>query len=281
MIQQHLWRQYRVSFATALLLTTFSHVCHAQMIVAHRGASEIAPENTLSAFKLAWKLGADAIEGDFYLTRDRRIVTIHDDNTQRTASVDRKVVDSTLEQLKQLDVGSWKSSTYRGERIPTLEEVLDTVPVGKKIFIEIKCGPEIVPLLRESLTNSHLAPTQTIVISFQEGVIRDVKMQIPAIKAYWVNGYKQDKETTRWSPTVTDILATLRRTGADGLDTQANRDVVDEKFVQAIRGAGYELHTWTIDEPADARHFQQLGVDSITTNRPRLIREQLSPADTR
>ena len=150
------------------------------------------------------------------------------------------------------------------------------MPEGKLIFIEIKCGPEIVPKLKLALDGSQLQPAQTVVISFQESVIRAVKKQLPAVKAYWLTGFKQDKATGRWLPKRDEILATLHSSGADGLDTNANREVVNEPFVQAIRQAGYELHVWTIDDPQDARYFQQLGIDSITTNRPQLIRQQLA-----
>ncbi len=276
MLYQHTGLQLAMLLAATLLLCACSNVGRAQAIVAHRGASATAPENTLAAFRLAWDEGADAIEGDFYLSRDGQIVTIHDDNTERTGGVKQRVVDCTLAELQQLDVGSWKSPVYQGERIPTLPEVLAIVPADKKILIEIKCGPEIVPQLKRALADSQLAPEQTIVISFQESVISAVKNQIPAIKAYWLTGYKQDKATGRWTPALPDVLATLKRLGADGLDTQANRDVVNEQFVQAIRDAGFELHVWTIDEADDARHFRQLGVDSITTNRPQWIRQQLA-----
>ena len=144
----------------------------AQEIVAHRGASDAAPENTLAAFRLAWKLGADLIEGDFYLTTDGHIVTIHDKTTKRTAGKDLPVAQSTLAELRQLDVGVWKAPQYRGQRIPTLAEVLAVVPPGKKILIEIKCGPEIVPQLKTELAQSSLKPAQTIVIAFDESVVR-------------------------------------------------------------------------------------------------------------
>ena len=249
-----------------------------QMIVAHRGASDEAPENTLAAFALAWKRGADAIEGDFYLTRDGQIVAIHDDNTKRTAGVELQVSESTLAELRKLDVGTWKSPTYRGERIPTMGEVLASVPAGKKIFIEIKCGPEIVPALRQVLEASRLRPEQTVVISFEEPVIVAVKKQIPQIKAQWLTGYKQDEKTKQWSPTPDSVLATLERIGADGLDTQGNQEIVSKAFVHRLRAAGYELHVWTVDDPAVARYFQELGVDSITTNLPALIRTSVSQA---
>lgn len=260
---------------TAALLLHSGDLLQAQLVVAHRGASEDAPENTLSAFKLAWEQGADAIEGDFYLTSDGHIVTIHDDNTKRTAGVEREVAKSTLRQLRQLDVGTWKSPKFKGERIPTIQEVLATVPRNKTILIEIKCGAEIVPKLKQVLDASALMPEQTIVIAFEESVVKAVKKQIPGIKAYWLTGYKQDKATGAWSPTLREVLAALKRTGADGLDTKAEKAVVNAGFIRAIRQAGYEVHTWTIDDPKEALHFQQLGVDSITTNVPRVMRDVL------
>ena len=87
---------------------------HAQLIVAHRGASHAAPENTSAAFELAWQQNADAIEADFRLSRDGQIVCIHDATTQRTAGVDRIVAQSTLAELKALDVGAWKDPQFKG-----------------------------------------------------------------------------------------------------------------------------------------------------------------------
>ncbi|HID21828.1 MAG TPA: glycerophosphodiester phosphodiesterase, partial [Planctomycetaceae bacterium] len=247
----------------------------AQEIIAHRGASYDAPENTLAAFQLAWTRGADGIEGDFYLTRDGHIVCIHDKDTERTAGVKLVVKDSTLAELQRLDVGAWKAEQYRGQRIPTLKQVLAIVPHDKKIFIEVKCGPEILPQLEQVLRASQLRPEQTIVISFDERVIAETRKRIPSIKVYWVVGYKRDKQTGRWSPSLEQVLATLRRTRAHGLDTQANPEVVNERFVRALRQGGFEFHTWTIDDASTARRFQALGVDSITTNRPGWLRKQL------
>ena len=265
----------RLLVIAAFVLLVPSMQADGQRIIAHRGASFEAPENTLSAFRLAWRRGADGVEGDFYLTRDGHIVTIHDGTTKRTAGVDLRVADSTLEKLRKLDVGAWKDSRYRGERIPTLAEVLATVPAGKQIFIEIKCGSEIVPRLVAALKASHLSTRQTVVIAFDEQVIRTVKERMPNLTALWLVGYKQDKATGRWSPTRETVLATLKRIHADGLDSQANRAVVDKPFVESLRAAGMQFHVWTIDDPAEARHFQRLGVESITTNRPVFIRQGL------
>ncbi len=107
-------------------------------IIAHRGASFDAPENTLAAIRLAWQQQADAVEIDVHLSRDRHLVAIHDFNTRKTTGRNRPVARQTLAQLRTLDAGQWKHPRWRGEKIPTLEEVLATVPPGKRLFIEIK-----------------------------------------------------------------------------------------------------------------------------------------------
>jgi len=185
------------------------------------------------------------------------------------------VADSTLAELQALDVGTWKAARYRGERMPTLAQVLDVVPPGKKILIEIKSGPEIVPKLVEVLQATQLPRSQIIVIAFQEPVVVAVKRHLPELKVYWLAGFKQDKQTKVWSPTVDELLRTFDRLPADGLDVQGNRQFVDRTLVDQLRQRGKEFHVWTIDEPDDARHFQSLGADSITTNRPAAIRAAL------
>ncbi len=119
----------------SFLVFTCAATADAQLIVAHRGASYDAPENTLAAFRLAWDQDADAIEGDFYVTKDQQIACIHDKTTKRVApqQPELSIANSTLKELQKLDVGSWKHPQYTAERIPTLKEVLATVPEGKQI----------------------------------------------------------------------------------------------------------------------------------------------------
>src|SRR6266446_92874 len=100
-------------------------------IIAHRGASHDAPENTLAAVNLAWQQGADAVEIDVHLSSDGEIVVIHDDNTRKTAGLRKKVSAQTLAELKALDVGRWKHSKWAGESIATFAEVLENVPADK------------------------------------------------------------------------------------------------------------------------------------------------------
>ena len=247
----------------------------AQLLVAHRGDSARAPENTIAAFRSAWEQGADAIEGDFYLTKDGKIVCIHDATTERTAGVNLTVEHSTLAQLRELDVGTFFAPRFRGERIPTLDEVLKTLPEHGRIFIEVKCGKEIVPELGKTLARAKLDPRQTAVIAFDREVIREVRQQLPGIAAHWLTGYKRNEQTGQWSPTPEEVLATLKEIRATGLDTNANAAVVTEEFVQRLRREGLELHCWTVNDVDTAMRFRALGVDSITTDRPRWLRDSM------
>lgn len=248
----------------------------AQLIVAHRGASYDAPENTLAAFRLAWAENADGIEGDFYLSSDGHVVCIHDDTTKRTAGVNLKVAKTTLAELKQLDVGSWKDKKFASERIPTLQEVITTVPDGKRIVIELKIGPEIVAPMQRILEASNLKPEQILVISFDEKTIAESKKLLPNIKAHWLTGYKPDDHIGPWKPTAASVVKTIGRIKADGLGSKARRSVFNQNFINTLKAAGiHEFHVWTVDDPADARFYQNLGAFGITTNRPGFIRAEL------
>lgn len=253
----------------------------AQMIVAHRGASHDAPENTIASFKLAWEQQADAVEGDFYLTLDGKIACIHDDNTARVTSKKSNlpIATSNLTDLQCLDVGSWKDAGFASQRIPSFEQVVETVPAGKLLFVEVKCGPEIIPILKKSLAESALPPDRTRIISFHEPVIAAAKQQMPEIEAYWLAAFEYDKSTKTWSPNTQEVIKRAKAIGADGVDLEGNRIVVNQNLVDACHGAGLEVHVWTINDVDKAAYFQNLGVDSITTNRPALLRERLFPKE--
>ena len=241
------------------------------LIVAHRGASFDAPENTLPAFELAWEKGADAIEGDFLLTKDNQIVCIHDKTTQRLSEQNLVVAESTLEQLKTLDVGSWKNRKYKETQIPTLSEVFATVPDGKNIFIEIKCGPEIIPYLVKEIQESDLKTDQVRMICFNEEVIKAFKETMPDYKAYWLSAFK--KKNGSWKPSLEEVLLTLQDCKADGLDSQ---HTIPPEFSKAVLGAGLEWHAWTINDVETAKRLAKRDIYSVTTDRPKLIGSGLS-----
>ena len=241
------------------------------LIVAHRGASFDAPENTLPAFELAWKQAADAIEGDFLLTKDNRIVCIHDGSTKRLADRNLAVRGSTLKELRELDVGSWKHEKYKGTKIPTIAEVFATIPDGKKIFVEVKCGKEIIPYLVKEIGKSKLKTEQVVLICFKQEVVKAFKKALPDNKAFWLSSFKKDKEGA-WKPTLETVLQTLKDTNSDGLD--ANKNVPGE-IARKIMKEGYEWHAWTVNDVATAKKLKNLGIHSITTDRPELIKSSL------
>ncbi len=237
------------------------------LIVAHRGASDLAPENTLAAFKLAWELGAEVIEADFHLTADGHIVAHHDETTERTAGVNRPVAKQTLAELKKHDVGAWKNARFAGERIPTLQEVFATIPDGRAIFIEIKTDAAIVPVLAESIRSSDLDPRQVTVIAFDQQVIASLKGILPKTKTLWLTEIKET-EPGVWRPTAQQIVKTAKEIGADGVDLEARPEALDEAFLGHLRAAGLEIHVWTVNDEKLARRMIDLGVDGITTDRP-------------
>lgn len=243
------------------------------LIVAHRGASRDAPENTIPAFVLAWEQGADAIEGDFRLTRDGQIVCIHDRDTKRLTGKRKAIKDCTVDELKSLDVGAWFGETFEGTRIPTLSEVFSTIPKGKGVFIEIKCGPEILTRLLEEIRISKVRWEDVVVISFNREIIHELKVVAPHLKALWISSFRRDKDGIV-APTIARVLKVLKMTHADGLSSSAD-PMVDGPFVAALRERGYEYNVWTIDDLNTAKRFLRYGAASITTNVPGYLKGNL------
>lgn len=241
-------------------------------IVAHRGASAAAPENTIPAFELAWQKGADAIELDCHLTADGHIVCIHDKDTKKVADKNLIIKNSKLDELRTLDVGSWLDTKFSGTTIPTLTEAMATVPVDKKIYIEVKCNASIVPTLFQDIEKARLNKDQIVIISFDAEVIRQIELKDPVLKTYWLTSIKKDK-LGNTSPSFDKILKTLSQTGTDGVST--NYAQLCPNLIRGIQQAGYQHHVWTVDQPQAAEKLWKWGTESITTNRPEKIRLHL------
>jgi glycerophosphoryl diester phosphodiesterase len=239
-------------------------------IIAHRGASYLAPENTMASVMLGWEKGAD-VEVDVYLTKDNKIVVIHDETTERTAVTDVNVAESTSEELRKLDVGSFKSEEYAGEQIPFLADIVKTIPAGQKLYVEIKCGQEILPYLRELLTESGKM-SRIVIIGFDLETVTMSKELID-VPTYWLKGTEKIKDTEEWIPHDPQLVQTAKEKGLDGLDVQYAG--VTKAFADAVKASGLKLYVWTVDDPEEAIRLIKLGVDGITTNRPGWLREQL------
>ncbi len=241
-------------------------------IIAHRGASKDAPENTMAAFRVAWEQKSDAIELDTYLTVDGRIAVIHDASTKRTAGLDKKVDAQTLAELQALDGGSWKDPKWKGERIPSLDEVLTSIPEGKRVFIEIKCGPEILPELSRVIAACPCKPTQLVIIGFGYDTMKQAKALLPQHEVYWIVSPKKD--TNGKEPPLDELIPKTLEAKLNGLDLDY-RFPLDAAFIARVHAAKMKLYVWTVDDAARAKELITAGADGITTNVPAIIRAGL------
>ncbi|MDY0099229.1 MAG: glycerophosphodiester phosphodiesterase [Bacteroidales bacterium] len=232
-------------------------------IIAHRGASYLAPENTVAASELAWELGADAVEVDIYLSRDNKIMCIHDPDTKRTTGQDYKVSETLSKQLRKLDAGSFKNEKYKGEKIPFLKEIIKSVPEGKELVVEIKCKSEVLPFLAKDVSK-YGRNRKFVFICFDLQTIADTKKAFPDNKCYWLCANSQL------------LKQNLEKTSSLGLDgVSLVYGIIDNEIATIVKGHNLELFTWTVDDAAEAKRLITLGVRGITTNRPGWLRNQI------
>lgn len=217
---------------------------------------------------MAWQQGADAIEGDFHLTKDERIVCFHNKRIRTHAGETLFIANSTLSELRKIDVGG---KSFKGAAIPTIAEVFATVPKGKRIYIEIKCGAEIIPALLSEVDGSGLSKEQIVVISFKQEVLQELKAKAPHYKASWLCRFKKE-ETGEVTPSIEKVLSTLKLIQADGLSSNT---AVPHSVIETVRQHGYEWHVWTINDLEKAGQLKALGAESITTDVPGHMREHL------
>jgi glycerophosphoryl diester phosphodiesterase len=235
--------------------------------VAHRGASREAPENTLAAFRRAVELGADGIELDVHLSKDRELVVIHDLTLEATTDGRGFVRDHTLAELKKLDAGSWFGPAFSGERIPRLEEVIDAFGQQLLLNLELKAseradgsGEELSDAVVH-LIDRYCLWDRVLVSSFSQRIVEQVKRRCPRIPT----GLLYDSASLQ---TLHAALA-LRRISCDALHPHDR--LVDEGYMRWARQLGYRVIVWTVDEPARMQALIGLGVDAIITNRPETL----------
>ena len=244
-------------------------------IIAHRGSSHSAPENTLAAFRLAWDEGADGVEFDVRLTRDRKIAVIHDETARRTSGRAAKISDLTLREVQSLDAGSWKGPEWKGERVPELSETLALTPPGKLVMVEIKCGGEILPELRRVTAESRLAPKQLLFLCFSLDVLSQTKRSFPDHLAIQNVVLARRSLRRTWSPSSDALVKRARAAGIDGFGVGFCRGI-NAEFVRKIRDSGLKLFVWTVDNVAAARRMRDMGVDYLATNRPAWLRADIA-----
>ncbi len=235
---------------------------------AHRGARHEAPDNTLPAFLLAAELGADGIELDVQLTRDGELVVIHDFVLETTTDGQGPVRDRTLAELKELDAGSWFDPVFSGQRIPTLQEVIEVVGHRLLLNIELKTtslqDDGLVAAVVRTIEDNHLLD-QTIVSSFNPLAVWRVKVKNPWIFTGLL--YAPQMPIVARRPWLRHLVQ------PDAL--HPHYTLVDEQRVHWAKKRGYRVHTWTVDEPGDMRQLIRQGVDLIITTRPDILAQVL------
>ena len=245
------------------------------LIIAHRGESFDAPENTLAAINLAWQRNDEAVEIDVNLTADNQIVVIHDNTTKRTGNINLRIKKCLLEDLRKVDVGSFKDSKWKGERIPLLSEVLLTVPQGKKLIIEIKSNKKIIPFLREELLQFREKSDQIQIIGFNRNVVTEAKKQMPEFKVLWLLNLDYNWFTKLTSLKGSVLLQKAKKSGLDGIDAFAGKRLT-ESFSKKAKSMNLLVYAWTVDDFKHAVLLTKNGIDAITTNRCHWIKSKLN-----
>jgi glycerophosphoryl diester phosphodiesterase len=234
------------------------------LVIAHRGASALAPENTLPAFKKANEIGVDLVELDYYHTSDGVPVSFHDKDLKRTTNA-RTVLGNdalpirqiTFEQSQRLDAGAWYKPEFAGVRIPTLDESLDVIQTGSTTLIERKEGDAatcVSLLKRKGLLD------RVVVQAFDWDYLADCRRLAPRLAL----GALGDKEITPQK------LADLDQLNVPIVGW--NQKYLNREAIAALRGDGRKVWTYTVDDPARARELIEAGIDGLITNVPDKIK---------
>jgi glycerophosphoryl diester phosphodiesterase len=232
------------------------------IVIAHRGDKANAPENTLAAFKLAADKGADAIEFDVKCTMDGQVIVIHDQTVDRTTNGTGDISKIPFAALRDLDAGAWFSAQFSGERLPTLDEVFETV--GKRLHMNVELtnyaspGDDLVPKVVE-LVKKHAVQEHTIFSSFLARNLKQARLLMP--------------EIPRGLLTLPGLLGLWGRTFGWRGDYFALHPYLAEVtpgLVNRVHAAGKWLNVWTVNDGEDLKKMIGLGVDAIFTDEPGL-----------
>ena len=240
---------------------------HTPAIIAHRGASAAAPENTLAAFNMAVDLKADAVELDVKLSKDRVPVVMHDATVDRTTDGHGKVGELTLADLKTLDAGAKKDAKYAGEQVPTLAEVFEAVAASRKSWINVELtnyttrGDGLEAAVVALIQKMNLG-RRVILSSFDPFAIRNVRRLDPSLPIAQL--------------TAARMPVYLREAWLSPFIPHEARHPdhvqLKRKGVAYYQRRGYRVNAWTVNDPADLRDFARQGVDGLITDVPDVAR---------
>ncbi len=238
-------------------------------VIAHRGASGYAPENTIAAFDKAVKMKADYIEIDVQRSKDNKLVLIHDNTVDRTTNGTGLVSDLTFKQLRYLDAGSWKGEQFTGEKIPTLGEALDKYRGKIGILIELK-SPELYPGIEEQVAralkerNLDKPKNNKIIIqSFNFDSMKKMNTLLPSVPIGVLTSFKGD--------TSEQALSEFSQY-ADYFNPSYS--IVSKPLVEQVHALGMKIQSWTVRSHESAEFLLSMNVDGIITDYPDYIKSK-------
>lgn len=245
-------------------------------IVAHRGASAYAPENTLAAVEKAIEIGVDFIEVDVRITIDNIPIVIHDATLNRTTAGKGRVITLPYQKIKRYDAGSWFDPCFHEERVPSLNEVMRTALPHTKILIELKGSQIAQPLISRrllELVDKFDAADKVIFQSFNATIIKSLAKENPLLTVNQLVNYANPK-TAYFRDRLPKVGNIFRLHYHSALNP--NHKWVTPDLVKKVHDEGKKIFCWTVDEPSKMKYLCELGVDGIITNKPDVLKKVIS-----
>lgn len=235
-------------------------------IIAHRGSSSAAPENTIAAFDVAVEQGADYIELDVQMTMDQHVVVIHDDTVDRTTNGNGLVKSYTLDQLKKLDTGSWFDHQYTNERIPTLQEILERYSQRIGILIEIKHPKRQIGIEKAvaRIINRFAYSRHIIIQSFDVHALQRIKAFAPSLRTALIIKPDAFKLTKRKLTTYSSFANCLNM----------KKTMINRWWIDRIHTFGMDVFIWTVKDQKTADRIKKYPIDGVVTDNPLFFQKE-------
>lgn len=231
-------------------------------LIAHRGASGLAPENTLAAFRLALELGAKAVELDVHQAADKELVVIHDADLRRTSGRSEHIRDLSWQELCRFDVGNWFDGRFKGEQVPRLHEVLALLGAKTEVHVEVKYGSRIYPGIEGrvvELLRRRRALKSCVVSSFDHQALFALRALEPRLRLGYLLG--ETPVETAWEE--------MKELKAESLNLSLRQ--VNAARVAVCHRRHFKMLVYTVNDAKDAKRLKAMGVDGIFSNFPRLL----------
>ena len=242
------------------------------LIIGHRGASAVAPENTMAAFQQAIAVGADGIEFDVRLASDGVPVVIHDSTLRRTGGVNQRVAELSGNELSKVDVGSWfKAGSFAGETVPSLAQLFGLFQTNNRsLYLELKCDSpaEYRPLAEACcrMIGEYSLKERVVVECFQLPALEVVKEIDPDIKT-----------AALFDRMFLDQSVITRATEIGAMAVALHHRLARKNLVEKAKQAGLHVAVWTVDDPIWIDRARAIGIDALITNDPARMLRQFEP----